>query len=185
MKAVLPISALIIAVIASATMIPLVKAQQRNQEGLSERNKRELSKMGPEDLFELNGDDSRNRGTSSRREQRGERSARPTPTPSSSQSQAPISAATQPPAAQPPAAQSPAPSVQQSPAPTPNSTVSAAAAGIDPGASQSSLGQENSSAKIDSKWAAPVLMLMALVVSGALIFTLNKLFQKIREGSSG
>jgi hypothetical protein len=29
------------------------------------------------------------------------------------------------------------------------------------------------------------LILMALIVSGALIFTLSKLVEKIREGSSG
>ena len=52
-------------------------------------------------------------------------------------------------------------------------------------ASTSPLNQVRSPGKIDSKWATPILIFMALIVSGALIFTLTKLFEKIREGSSG
>jgi hypothetical protein len=170
-----PILALIIVVFASAMPIPLVNAQQQrnNQEGLSEKNKRTLSRMGPEDIFNMNGDDSRSRGTNSR----GQRNARPTPTPSVTQRQAQTSA-TQSPAAQPSVTP-----VQQPSAPTPSATV--AAAGMDSEVPQSPLGQGDVSARIDSKWAAPALIVMALVVSGALIFILSKLFEKIREGSSG
>ncbi|HEY6403230.1 MAG TPA: hypothetical protein VI479_17550 [Blastocatellia bacterium] len=173
-----PIMALIIVVFAIAMPIPLVNAQQQrnNQEGLSEKNKRTLSKMGPEDIFNMNGDDSRSRGTNTR----GQRNARPTPTPSSTQRQS------QPSASQRLATQPSATPVQQpsaSAAPEPSATV--AAAGIDSEAPQSSLGQGDASARIDSKWAAPALIAMALVVSGALIFILSKLFEKIREGSSG
>jgi hypothetical protein len=170
-----PIMALIIVVFASAMPIPLVNAQQQrnNQEGLSEKNKRTLSRMGPEDIFNMNGDDSRSRGTNTR----GQRNARPTPTPSSTQRQS------QPSASQRVATQPSATPVQQTPAPEPSATV--AAAGIDSDAPQSPLGQGDASARIDSKWAAPALIAMALVVSGALIFILSKLFEKIREGSSG
>lgn len=168
-----PILALIIMIFAIATPIPLVKAQQqRSQEGLSEQKKKKLSSMGPEDLFDMSGDDSR-RGTNNN-SRRGERNSRPTPTPSSSQRQAPAPAATQPSATP----------VQQSPEPAPSATVEAAA-GITTGAPQSPLSQMDSSDRIDSRWAAPVLVLMALVVSGALYYTLSKLIEKIREGSSG
>jgi hypothetical protein len=66
---------------------------------------------------------------------------------------------------------------------TPTATIPAPT--LAAGLQQSPLNQENSPGKIDSQWAAPILILMALIVSGALIFTLNKLFEKIREGSSG
>jgi hypothetical protein len=169
-----PIKVLIIVVFASAMPIPLVKAQQqRNQEGLSEKNKRTLSKFGPEDIFNMNGDDSRSRGTNAR----GQRSARPTPTPSSTQRQPQTSTSQQ------PATQPSTTPIQQPPAPEPSATVTAA--GIGSESPQSPLSTGDASAKIDSKWAAPALIFMALIVSVALIFTLSKLFEKIREGSSG
>jgi hypothetical protein len=173
--------AFITAVFASATPIVLVNAQQpRNQSqsqgGLSQEKKRELSRMGPEDLFGTTGDDSR-RGAA-QGSQNGRRRGTPTPTPSAaSQRQEATSAATQPTATQPPASSSQQPSVA-----TPSATIPAPtlAAGIQP-----PLSQEDSPGKIDSKWAAPILIVMALIVSAALIFTLTKLFEKIREGSSG
>jgi hypothetical protein len=174
--------ALIIAVFASATPTVLVNAQQpRNQSqsqgGLSQEKKRELSRMGPEDLFGPSGDDSR-RGAA-QGSQNGRRRGTPTPTPSAASPRQDVtSAATQSPATQPPASSSQQPSVA-----TPSATIPAPtlAAGIQ----QSPLNQEDSPGKIDSKWAAPILIVMALIVSAALIFTLTKLFEKIREGSSG
>ncbi|HEU0185591.1 MAG TPA: hypothetical protein VFS27_09780 [Blastocatellia bacterium] len=169
-----PIKVLIILVFASTMPIPLVKAQQqRNQEGLSDKNKRTLSRFGPEDVFPMNGDDSRSRGTNTR----GQRNARPTPTPSSTQRQA------QTPTSQQITTRPSTTPVQQPSAPEPSAT--AAAAGIDSESPQSPLSQGDASAKIDSRWAAPALIFMALLVSGALIYTLSKLFEKIREGSSG
>jgi hypothetical protein len=67
---------------------------------------------------------------------------------------------------------------------TPSPTINAAAA-LDTGAPQSPLSQGDPPDKIASKWAAPILILMALIVSGALIYTLSKLVEKIKEGSSG
>jgi hypothetical protein len=168
--------ALITAVFASATPIALVKAQQaRNQDGLSQEKKRALSKLGPEDLWGVSGDESRNRGGSTTRQSR---KGSPTPTPSAPASrQATTSAATQP-SATPPSTTS----NQQPSAAAPTATIPAPTlvAGI-----QSPLNQEDSPGRIDSKWVAPVLIGMALLVSAALIFTLTKLFEKIREGSSG
>src|SRR5262245_35489647 len=77
--------ALIIAVFASATPAVLVNAQQpRNQSqsqgGLSQEKKRELSKMGPEDLFPGSGEDPRRGAVQGY--QNGRRRGTPTPTPS-------------------------------------------------------------------------------------------------------
>jgi hypothetical protein len=66
---------------------------------------------------------------------------------------------------------------------TPSPVIPAAA--VDSGSQQPLLGQEDSSVKVISRWTAPVLIAMALIVSAALIFTLTKLFEKIRESSSG
>jgi hypothetical protein len=175
-----PILALIIVVFASATPIAFVKAQGRNQtqsqEGLSEKSKKTLSRMGPEDILGLSGEDANKRGaaTTSRQPRRGT----PTPTPSApSPRQSPASATAQPPATQPAG-----PAVQPSVA-APSPTIPAAT--LSAGDQQSPLSQGDSSDKIDSRWAAPALIIMALFVSLALIFTLTKLVEKIREGSSG
>jgi cytoskeletal protein RodZ len=174
--------ALILTVFASAMPIALVKAQQprnqsQSQEGLSPGQKKTLSKYGPEEIFGVGGDESRSRGAvqGSRQQRRGT----PTPTPSSPpQRQSTTSAAAQPAATQPPVT-----SAQQPAVATPTATIPAPT--LAAGLQQSPLNQEDSPGKIDSKWAAPILILMALIVSGALIFTLTKLFEKIREGSSG
>jgi len=146
--------------------------QPQSQQGLPPKQKQDLTRMGPEDLFPVSGEDSRNRGTSSRQR-------RPQPTPAAPaappQRQPSPSAAAQPPATQ------PSPTVQP---PVAASPTIPAVAGSDSGG-QSPLSQEDSSDKIPSKWAAPILILMALIVSAALIFTLTKLVEKIREGSSG
>jgi hypothetical protein len=170
------IMALIITVFASATPVALVKAQQpRTQEGLTPGQKKAVSKYDPEDFFPSG--ESRNRGAvqGGRTQRRGS----PTPTPSSPPSRQPAtSAATQ---SSPP--QTPTATPQQPAVATPSATIPAPT--LAAGLQQSPLNPEDSSGKIDSKWAAGILILMALIVSGALIFTLTKLFEKIREGSSG
>jgi hypothetical protein len=61
-----------------------------------------------------------------------------------------------------------------------------AAGALDSAAQQPPLGQGDSTDKFIPRWAAPIgLILMALIVLLALTFTLTKLFEKIREGSSG
>jgi hypothetical protein len=170
--------ALTIVVFASAPGgFAVVQAQQtrnqtQSQQGLPPKQKQDLTRMGPEDIFGVSSDDSRKSGTTAR-----QRRTQPTPAAPSSPPprQSTTSAATQPPATQ--------PTVQPSVA-APSPTIPAAGA-IDSGGSQSPLSQEVSSDKIPSKWMATILILMALIVSGALIFTLSKLVEKIREGSSG
>jgi hypothetical protein len=175
------ILALIIVIFASATPSAIVKAQQtrnqtQSQEGLSEKNKKSLFRFGPEDVFGVNGEEAGKRGTAANGRQ--QRKGTPTPTPSApAPRQAPVSAAAQAPAATQPSP----PSAQSSVAPSPTILP----ASLNSGDQQSPLSQVGSADKIDSKWAAAVLILMALVVSGALIFTLSKLVEKIREGSSG
>jgi hypothetical protein len=56
---------------------------------------------------------------------------------------------------------------------------------IDSMAPQPPLGEDDSPVKVISRWTAPVLIALALIVSAALIFTLTKLWEKIRESSSG
>jgi hypothetical protein len=167
--------------LASPTRIAFVQSQQpRNQTqtpegGLPPEKKKSISKFGPEDFFGAQGgEDSRRNGAGARQP----RNTRPTPTPASA-----------PPPRQ-PATSAKAPVTQPSVTPsqpsmaTPSPTINAAAA-LDTGAPQSPLSQGNPSDKIASKWAAPILIGLALFVSGALIWTLTKLFEKIREGSSG
>jgi hypothetical protein len=61
-----------------------------------------------------------------------------------------------------------------------------ATASLENGIQSPSLDQGDSSDKFLPKWAAPIgLIAMALIVSALLIFTLTKLVEKIREGSSG
>src|SRR5215813_6258414 len=96
--------ALIIVVFASAPGgFAIVQAQQtRNQtqpqQGLPTKQKQDLTRMGPEDIFGPQGDDSRTRGTNGR-----QRRAQPTPAaPSSPPPRQPATSTTpQPPAAQP------------------------------------------------------------------------------------
>lgn len=163
---------------ASATLTAFAQPQQpRNQaqpqEGLPPDKKKTLSGFGPEDVFGVPEEDPRNRQT-------GRQRGKPLPTP-----------ATQPtPPQRPPATSAAARSEQppasqvQSSSPAPSPTV--AAAPIENGLQSPSLSQGDSSDKMFPKWVTPIsLIAMALLVSAALIFTLTKLVEKIRESSSG
>jgi hypothetical protein len=163
---------------ASATGIAFAQSQQpRNQaqpqEGLPPDKKKTLSGFGPEDVFGVTGEDPRNR-------QPGKPQRKPQPTPAfqSAAPQKPSATSAASPSAQPSA--TPGQSSVAEPSPT------VAAASIDMGSQQPALGRGDSSDKIIPKWAAPTgLILLALLVSVALIITLTKLVEKIREGSSG
>jgi hypothetical protein len=162
----------------SATRTTFAKSQQprnqaQSQEGLPPDKKKTLSSFGPEDVFGVPEEDPRNR-------QQGKQTRKPQPTP----------AIQSPPPQRQPATSAATPTVQpsatpvQSSSPEPSPTVAAAA--LENGIQSPSLGQGDSSDKNFPKWAAPIgLILMALIVSGLLIFTLTKLVEKIREGSSG
>jgi hypothetical protein len=163
---------------ASATWTAFAQSQQprnqaQSQEGLPPDKKKTLSGFGPEDVFGVPDEDPRNR-------QAGRQTRKPQPTP----------ALQSPPPQRQPAPSPVAPSAQpsaspvQSSSPEPSPTV--AAAPIENGLQSSSLGQGDSSDKMFPKWVAPIgLIAMALIVSVLLIFTLTKLVEKIREGSSG
>jgi uncharacterized membrane protein len=162
----------------SATRTTFAQSQQprnqaQSQEGLPPDKKKTLSSFGPEDVFGVPEEDPRNR-------QQGRQTRKPQPTP----------AIQSPPPQRQPATSAAAPSAQpsatpvQSSSPEPSPTVAAAA--LENGIQSPSLGEGDSSDKIFPKWAAPIgLILMALIVSALLIFTLTKLVEKIREGSSG
>jgi len=162
----------------SATMTAFAQSQQprnqaQSQEGLPPDKKKTLSGFGPEDVFGVPEEDPRSR-------QPGRQKSKPQPTP----------AVQSPPPQRQPATSAAAPSAQpptspvQSSSPVPSPTV--AAAPLENGIQSPSLSQGDSSDNIFPKWVAPIgLIAMALIVSAALIFTLTKLVEKIREGSSG
>jgi uncharacterized integral membrane protein len=177
--------ALIIAVFASALgglapVTPIAFAQSsqprnqaQSQEGLPPEKKKALATYGPEDVFGQSERENNNNRTPGR-----QRKPQPTPAPPSS------------PLPRPPATSTPAPSATSSPEPlqpsgetTPSPTI--AAASLDSGSQQPPLGQ-GASVNIISEWKAPIgLVALALIVLSALIFTLTKLVEKIRESSSG
>jgi hypothetical protein len=162
----------------SATLTAFAQSQQprnqaQSQEGLPPDKKKTLSSFGPEDVFGVPEEDPRNR-------QAGRQPRKPQPTPAIQSPPPQRQPAT---SAVPPSAQ-PSASPVQSSSPEPSPTIAAAA--LENGIQSPSLGQEDSSDKIFPKWAAPIgLVAMALIVSALLIFTLTKLVEKIREGSSG
>jgi hypothetical protein len=162
---------------ASATRIAYAQSQQpRNQTqpqegGLPAEKRKALTTYGPEDVFGVSGDDPRNRSTPR------PRNLRPTPTPLSSPPQRQPATSAGALSGQP--SVSPSQSTAVEPSPT------ATAATLEGGLQQSSFGQGSTSDRISPKWAAFGLIAAALFVSLALIFTLTKLVEKIREGSSG
>ena len=166
----------------SATRIAFAQSQQpRNQtqpqEGLPPEKKSVLTRMGPEEIFGVSGDDSRNRapGNATGRQQR---KPQPTPVPPSTAAQKPPATSAGAPSGQPSATPVPSPTAEPSP--------TAVAGALENGLQSPPLGQVGSSDKIAPKWATPVsLIALALIVLAALTFTLTKLVEKIREGSSG
>jgi hypothetical protein len=162
----------------SATRIAFAQSQQpRNQtqpqEGLPPDKKTALSRMGPEEIFGVSGEDSRNRAA-------GKQQRKPLPTaplPSAPPQRQPVTSAVA------PSAQPTATPVQSStPAPSPTTVAGA----LENGLQSPPLGQVGSTDKILPKWVTPTsLIAMALILLALLTFTLIKLFEKIREGSSG
>ncbi len=168
--------------LASATRIAFAQSQQpRNQtqpqEGLPPEKKTVLSRMGPEEIFGVSGDDSRNRATGSAT---GRQQRKPTPTPalpSTAAQRTPVTSGR---------ASSAQPSATPVQSPTAEPSPTAVAGALENGLQSPPLGQVGSSDKIASKWVTPgSLIALALFVLVALSFTLTKLVEKIREGSSG
>lgn len=150
--------------------------QTQPQDGLRPDQKRSLSKYGPEDYF---GPSAESRETNSIRNP----PVKPTQRSPRTTSVFPIA-----PSPRPPATSAPAPSETPSETPlqateTPSPTIPVAS--FDSGGiQQPPLGQGDPSATV--RWTAPffVLLALALIVLAALIFTLNKLWEKIRESSA-
>jgi hypothetical protein len=163
--------------LASATGSAFAQPQQprnqtQSQEGLSPDQKKKISGYDPADIFGVTGEDPSRKG--------GNKQRKPAPTP------APPSTAPQ----RPPATSAGAPSVQPSATPVQSPTAepspTAVAGAVDNGLQSSSLGQVASSDRFFPKWVTPVSLIgLALAVLVALTFTLTKLVEKIREGSSG
>jgi hypothetical protein len=164
--------------LASPTRIAFAQSQQpRNQtqpqEGLPPEKKTALSRMGPEEIFGVSGEDSRNRAPG--KQQRKQQPAPPLSSPPPQRQPATSAVA---PSAQPTAT----PTQSSAPAPSPT----AVAGALENGLQSPPLGQVGSSDKVLPKWATPsILITMALCLLAALTYTLIKLFEKIREGSSG
>jgi cytoskeletal protein RodZ len=165
--------------LASATPIAFAQTSQprnqaQSQEGLPPEKKKALAGYGPEDVFGQSSERENNNNRASSRQRR--------PSPTSGTTSAPTPSA---PTPRQPAISAPTPSATplQPSEETPSPTV--AAGSLDNGGQSPSLGQ-GASANIISGWKAPAgLLALALVVLTALIFTLTKLVEKIRESSSG
>jgi len=168
--------------LASATRIAFAQSQQprnqaQSQEGLPAEKKSVLTRYGPEDVFGVSGEDSRNRATG-----RQQRKPVPTPAPPSTPPQRQPATSTAKSAVA-PAAQPSATPVQSS---TPEPSPTAVAGPLENGLQSPPLGQVGSTDKFAPKWATPIgLIALALIVLALLTFTLTKLVEKIREGSSG
>jgi hypothetical protein len=166
--------------LASPTRIAFAKSQQprnqaQSQEGLSPDQKKKISGYDPADVFGVPVEDPRRATGNAAGKQR-----KPQPTP------APPSTATQ----RPPAPSAGAPSVQPSATPVPSPTAepspTAVAGAVENGLQSPPLGQVGSSDRSAPRWAMPVSLIgLALAVLAALTWTLTKLVEKIREGSSG
>ncbi len=163
--------------LASATQIAFAQSPQpRNQtppqDGLPSDQKKKLSGYDPADVFPIT-----ERETNPRAATRPPR--KPTTAfPSTPQVRPPATSTAA------PSVTSPATPLQSSPVETPSPTMAAGA--IDSGGvQQPPLGQEDSSVKGIFRWTATGLLALALIVSALLIFTLTKLWEKIRESSSG
>lgn len=157
--------------IASAQSSP-PRNQTQPQEGLSPEKKKALSKIGPEDIFPPE----RENNTNPAPVRQPPRSPRPTAAfPPSAPPRLPATSVPV------PSATPPQPAVE---APSPTMPAAALDSG---GIQQPPLGQEVPSIPAITRWTAPFLVLiaLALIVSAALIFTLTKLWERIRESSSG
>jgi hypothetical protein len=147
--------------------------QGQNQQGLSPEKKRSLSKLGPEDAFP--GADEQE----DRRSQSARTAPRPQTSPTSRPSANPRSSAT--PIATPSLAVATMTSASPNPSPSPTAVVAALSNPVQ----QLAPPQRSSVGRPASEWTTPVLSVLALIVSVALIYVLFKLREKIREGSSG
>jgi hypothetical protein len=158
-----------------AAQITLVQSNQprnqgQNQQGLSPEKKSTLSRYGPEDVFP-GANEREARPARSNRAMRRSRTAA-----SVKQSTGPEQAAT--------SIATPSPAVAALsgisngiPSPTADAMLTTRP-------TQQPLPPQQPSSARPSEWTVPILSLLALVVSAALIFVLIKLGEKIREGSS-
>jgi hypothetical protein len=161
----------------STTYGAFIQGQQPGQGGLRPEDKKKISTIDPGQVFGM--PDENNRRSPNARP--GGRPA-PTPTPQSSRSQRSSSAVATGTLAEPsPQSSQSSPAALTAAAPSPTITAESVGNAVQ----QPSFGEDDTSDNIPSKWAAPVLISLALIVSVALIFTLTKLVEKIREGSSG
>lgn len=152
---------------------------QPQQGGLSPDKKRVLSGFDPTEILGTpeRGDNGANNRATSRQPQQTRGRTQNTPDP-------PQSARPKPPvttAATPPATSATAPSQS----PTETSSPMAPTVSLDSAAPQPPPGADDASAKAPTKWTTPVLLAAALIISAALILTLTKLLEKIRETSAG
>jgi hypothetical protein len=171
----------------SATRTAFAQSQQpRSQsqppEGLPADKKKALSKFAPEDVFNMSEKENNPGDRGIRGSQRKPTSTLPST--SSPPQRAPATSAPAPPKTSSTATSSTATSSAaplQSAVETPSPAIGAVASdsGIQP-----SLGQVDSTDKV-IRWPVYGLMALALIVLAALIFTLTKLWEKIRETSVG
>ena len=166
----------------SATRTAFARSQQpSNQtqptEGLPAEKKKALSKLDPADVFQMTEKENNPGDRGTRGTQR--RPASTSPSASSTPQRAPATSAPAPPATSSTATSSAAP--LQTAVETPSPAIGAVASDS---VIQPSLGQVDSTVKT-IRWPVYGLMALALIVLAFLIFTLTKLWEKIRETSVG
>jgi len=136
------------------------QTQEQTQQGLPPDKKRSLSRYGPEDIFPEQG------GVDQSRPRRVSRPAPPSKLSPAPQQLPPTSLA-------PSAISTPQPA-----AAIPSPTIIFKA--LENQGRQTAIASQAPSVRIVSRWTAPVLSALALLVSAALIFVLNKLMKLIK-----
>src|SRR5262245_11343918 len=138
------------------------QTQEQTQQGLPPDKKRSLSRYGPEDIFPEQG------GVEQSRPRRVSR-----PAPASTLSK--LSPAPQP---LPSTNRTPTAISPPQPAAVPSPTIIFAA--LDNQGRQTAIASQAPSVRVVPRWTAPILSALALLVSAALIFVLNKLMRHIK-----
>ena len=161
--------------LASATRISFAQSQRNqtpSQEGLSPDQKKKISGYDPTDVFGVAGQDPPRQAGKQRSK------PQPTPVPPPTAPQRPLATSAGGPSVQPSATPVQSPTAEPSP--------TAVAGAVGDGLQSPPLGQVASTDRIFPRWVTPVSLIgLALAVLALLTFTLTKLVEKIREGSSG
>jgi len=139
------------------------QTQEQTQQGLPPDKKRSLSRYGPEDIFPEQGGVDQSRPRRASRPAPASKLSKLSPAPQQLPSTNVTPTAISPPQ---PAAAVPSPTI--------------IFAALDNQGRQTAIASQAPSVRVVPKWTAPILSALALLVSAALIFVLNKLMRHIK-----